>query len=253
MTAHDDPIGPVATRDRCGGDEASRCARDPAVRMRQRARRMPDPCRIGPGWRPSRDAGWLGERAVTQHAPHAARCAAFFRQPRWPSVFPTRILARVSGLGASGLRGRYAAPPNPRTDFLAMRPMRAAAVLVICGVARNDGASGPIAPTPFQLTVEPERQWSGGEIRLHGMGARVRTPHHRGRSAPADGEVTRRNGPMSNGIGGMSIDRGVAAVRARSMSGDTWRGRIRGRPVRADIGAMRVSPAEGNPPRADVN
>lgn len=68
--------------------------------------------------------------------------------------------------------GSVVALPSPRTDFLAMRPvlaMRTAAVLMTCGVACNNGASGPIAPTPFQLTVEPERQWSGGEIRLHGM------------------------------------------------------------------------------------
>jgi len=41
-----------------------------------------------------------------------------------------------------------------------------AAALAILGAACNDAASGPVAPTPFQLTVVPERQWSGGEIQL---------------------------------------------------------------------------------------
>jgi hypothetical protein len=44
--------------------------------------------------------------------------------------------------------------------------------------------------------------------RLRAMGARAGTPHHRDRRAAANGEVARGNGPMSDGIGGMSIDRG---------------------------------------------
>ena len=48
-----------------------------------------------------------------------------------------------------------------------VRVVSSATLLVLCGVACNEGTTGPIEPTPFQLTLEPERQWSGGEVRLH--------------------------------------------------------------------------------------
>jgi len=41
-----------------------------------------------------------------------------------------------------------------------------AVVLALCGGACNEGTTGPIAPTPFELSVEPRRQWSGGEVQL---------------------------------------------------------------------------------------
>jgi len=41
-----------------------------------------------------------------------------------------------------------------------------AAVMSCVAAACNEATSGPVAPTPFQLAVVPERQWSGGEIQL---------------------------------------------------------------------------------------
>lgn len=40
------------------------------------------------------------------------------------------------------------------------------ALAATCGLACNTPPTGPIVPTPFQLTVVPKRQWSGGAIEL---------------------------------------------------------------------------------------